>query len=125
MPTGIYKHKPMSEEQKEKTSLVWYNKRGKVSYSGLHRWVQRRLGKPQKCDKCGLVGLPKGRKRYFEWANKSGKYLRKVSDWMRLCRPCHNSYDRKPRFCSLCERGHWAKGFCRRHWQVQYREKKF
>ena len=29
----------------------------------------------------------------FEWANKSHKYLRKLSDWISLCSSCHKQYD--------------------------------
>lgn len=61
-----------------------------VSYSGLHYWVARHLGKPQHCEQCGRT---RGTKRY-EWANKSGEYKRDLSDWLRLCVPCHRTMDR-------------------------------
>ena len=61
-----------------------------VSYSGLHHWVVRKLGKPTVCEHCGKGGL-KG--RAIDWANKSHKYYRRLDDWIRLCKSCHKAYD--------------------------------
>lgn len=58
-----------------------------VGYFGLHLWVNRHLGKPQKCEFCEKVS---GR---FVWANKSKKYKRDMHDWIRLCYSCHHRYD--------------------------------
>jgi hypothetical protein len=66
----------------------WAWKGNMVSYSGLHKWVARKLGKPNKCEHCGTTTSTK-----YEWANKSGKYLRDLDDWIRLCRSCHFEYD--------------------------------
>lgn len=60
-----------------------------VSYSGLHAWVRRELGTPQKCSNCGTIEA-----KQFEWANKSGKYKRDLGDWIRLCTSCHQKMDR-------------------------------
>ena len=30
----------------------------------------------------------------YQWSNISGKYLRDVKDWQRLCVLCHSKYDR-------------------------------
>ena len=65
-----------------------YWKGDNVSYSGLHKWVARKLGKPKRCDKCGDVNANR-----YNWSNISGKYLRDLSDWWRLCCKCHWSYD--------------------------------
>lgn len=59
-----------------------------VGNNALHAWVKRQLGNPQKCEKCGT-----DKPRIYDWSNKSGKYLRDISDWQRLCRPCHRMYD--------------------------------
>lgn len=59
----------------------------KVSYSGIHHWVKKYLGKPSKCEYCDK------KEGYFEWANKSRKYLRDLTDWIQLCKPCHWKYD--------------------------------
>ena len=61
-----------------------------VGYRVLHLWVNRHLGKPTQCEHCKKDGLT-GRK--IHWANKSGKYLRDLSDWLRLCVKCHKIYD--------------------------------
>lgn len=55
-----------------------------VGYSGVHQWIQKILGKPNCCDRCGTTKA----KRY-EWANISRLYKRVVSDWERLCVSCH------------------------------------
>ena len=62
-----------------------------VSYKELHAWVARWLGKPDKCELCGKSGFIG---KNIDWANKSGKYLRDLADWIRACRPCHRKYDR-------------------------------
>lgn len=55
-----------------------------VGYSGLHRWIRKELGNPNKCTKCET----KIAKRYV-WANKSGLYKRDASDWVELCNSCN------------------------------------
>jgi len=62
----------------------------KVKYRGLHNWVERTLGKPDSCEHCPRKGLSG---HQIHWANKSGRYLRDVSDWIRLCAKCHSKYD--------------------------------
>lgn len=59
----------------------------KVSYSGLHHWLKYHLGKPSKCENCGLT------KSRYEWANVSGEYLRDLDDWVSLCVICHRLVD--------------------------------
>lgn len=66
-------------------------KGNKVGYRALHYWVSTHLGKPTTCESCKKTGLT-GRK--IQWANKSRQYKRDLSDWMRLCVPCHMQYDR-------------------------------
>ena len=89
--TGVVKvwntGKKCPELQGENNGL-W--KGDNVSYSGIHNWVYRKLGKPDTCEHCGKSGL-KGRQ--IHWANKSQKYLREISDWIRLCGKCHKKYD--------------------------------
>jgi hypothetical protein len=63
-----------------------------VGYVPLHLWVKRQKGSPKKCELCGKDGLTG---RLIHWANKSGKYLRDVDDWIRLCAKCHFKYDNK------------------------------
>jgi hypothetical protein len=64
----------------------------KVGYSCLHVWVRKHLGTPNTCEHCGKSGL-KGQD--IQWANRSGEYKRDLSDWIRLCVPCHIKYDKR------------------------------
>ena len=75
---------------KGKNHANW--KGSKVSYTALHHWLYRELGKPDTCQFCKRSGL-KG--KFIQWANKSGEYKRELSDWLRLCAKCHYAYDRK------------------------------
>lgn len=66
----------------------------KVSKSGLHNWVYKKLGYPNKCVHCGFESE---NHKKIHWANKSHKYKRELSDWLRLCVPCHRKYDMTPK----------------------------
>ena len=57
-----------------------------VSYSGMHHWIKRCLGKPKICLHCGST-------RNLQWANKTRKYEREISNWISLCVRCHAKYD--------------------------------
>lgn len=73
-------------------------------YRAIHKWVERRLGKPMVCWECGV----EGRSRYH-WANVSQQYLRDESDWKRLCVSCHKKLDFKYRpkiKVDACRQGH-------------------
>jgi hypothetical protein len=61
-------------------------------YKALHYWVSKELGKPKKCQLCGIE-----EKRRYHWANKSHTYKQDLSDWIRLCVPCHIRYDQRKR----------------------------
>jgi hypothetical protein len=67
----------------------------KVSYRGLHYWVESVLGKPFKCAECGIDKVPEGKIRWFDWANVSGLYLREPTDWIRLCKVCHRKQEKE------------------------------
>lgn len=71
---------------REKNHYLW--KGDNVGYSSLHAWVRKKLGTPSKCKHCGTTTAVK-----FEWANISGEYKRELTDWIRLCKACHNKYD--------------------------------
>lgn len=72
---------------RQEQSSQW--KGDRVGYRALHYWIEKELGKPFKCDECGTDQVPEGKKRWFDWANVSGVYLRDINDWIRLCKPCH------------------------------------
>lgn len=71
-----------------KNNYLW--KGSDVTYSGLHHWIAKELGKPDKCEHCGI--LEKGHK--IHWANKSQEYKRELDDWLRLCAKCHKTFDK-------------------------------
>jgi hypothetical protein len=77
--TCYFLYQPKMLEEK------WNGKRG---YFGLHKWIQRKKGKPSLCEFCQKS---EGK---FEWSNISGKYYEDVSDWQRLCIKCHRTYDK-------------------------------
>lgn len=76
---------------KDEKSHNW--KGDSVGYSALHRWVRKKMGSANHCEDCGLDKIPKGKKRYFDWANISGQYKRSLEDWKQLCKKCHLSMD--------------------------------
>jgi len=94
--------KKHTKETKEKISLsrigkcceekhyLW--KGDNAGYGAIHGWIKRVLGRPNKCEKCGLES---DNKNMIQWANKDHKYKRDISDWMRLCAKCHTHYDIK------------------------------
>jgi len=87
-------------------SWAWKGK--KVGKSALHDWVIKILGRPKKCEHCGTTKAKK-----FEWANKSQKYKRLISDWMRLCTKCHWKYDHDVRIKK------WRKAVKKLGWKTK------
>ncbi len=89
----------------ETTHPRW--KGNSCGYSSLHKWVIKHLGNPKKCEHCGVKGKYqiyfKNGKQFkkwpLHWANKSGKYLRRLSDWLGLCRKCHSNFDNNRKIC--------------------------
>lgn len=59
-----------------------------ASYSALHYWIQREIGKAHFC----LFNKNHVSTRYH-WANISKIYKRDVTDYMPLCPSCHFKYD--------------------------------
>jgi len=60
-------------------------KGNKVSYSGLHKWVNRHK-KKMRCEICGSNSN-------IQASNISGKYLRDVNDYRWVCARCHTIID--------------------------------
>jgi len=71
-----------------KNHYAW--KGNKVEYRGLHKWVEKNLGKPLICEHCGKK---ENNTKMMHWANKSGEYKRDLKDWLRLCVRCHRKFD--------------------------------
>lgn len=57
-------------------------------HSYLHKWLRKKYGVPIICEHCG-----EDRPNRVQYANKTGKYFRKRSDWLQLCVKCHQRYD--------------------------------
>lgn len=64
-----------------------YWKGDNVKYRALHQWVDKILGKPNKCFYCKTE-----ESKMFIWHNISGEYKRDKNDWIRLCSKCHINY---------------------------------
>lgn len=86
----------------------WAWKGDNVGREALHNWVQKHLGKPKRCEHCNTTKAKK-----FEWANKSQKYKRDLTDWIRLCTKCHWKYDYKVRYPK------WAKAVKKLGWKLK------
>ncbi len=61
-----------------------------AKYAAIHMWLRGNFGFPDTCEHCGKSGLT-GKK--IHWANVSGEYKRERGDWLRLCVPCHFTFD--------------------------------
>lgn len=68
-------------------NVLW--KGNDAGYSAIHRWVARRLGAPKICSNCKTTEA-----RVYDWANISKEYKRVLTDWIRLCRKCHQTFDK-------------------------------
>ncbi len=64
--------------------------KGKLTYSGIHQWISKELGRPRECSDCGFIS---NNGRQFHWVNISGEYKRDIDDWERLCASCHFKKD--------------------------------
>lgn len=58
-----------------------------AGYIAIHIWVRRHKPKTGVCQQCDA-------KRYTEFGNVSGAYLRDLDDYIELCKPCHIALDR-------------------------------
>jgi hypothetical protein len=85
-------HKPSPNRQMPsgKEHRLW--KGENVGYRGLHYWLRRIKGIPQRCEHCGLERTtPKS----IHWANIDHQYRRNPDDYIALCKSCHKLYDLK------------------------------
>lgn len=86
--THAAKVKIFTREHKLHISLA--KTKDKVGYRGIHCWIVKLLGKPDKCSYCLNDKL---KHRQYQWANISHQYKRDITDWIRLCVKCHKAYD--------------------------------
>ena len=81
----------LSESHKWQVGELGGNWRGdKIGKTGVHQWVRRVRGTPNRCEICGTTEL-----KLYDWANKNHTYKRIAEDYIRLCRSCHRKYDMK------------------------------
>lgn len=95
----------ISKGQQQEKSSSW--KGDKVGYSALHKWLRKYYGNPTKCEWCGIKGFKNGRAWSLDWANKTGRYLRDISDWVGLCRKCHSKQTTILKRKGIKNRIHW------------------
>jgi hypothetical protein len=59
-----------------------------VGYRGIHEWVDERLGhlKPR----FGICAIC-GKRKKLDSHNLSGKFTRNPSNWLNVCRKCHDN----------------------------------
>lgn len=78
-------------------------------YQSVHRWIKAHAGQPNFCENC----KKEEPSLLYHWANKSGKYIKDKSDWVRLCHICHRSLDNKrigiERAANLIRASHYKK----------------
>ena len=86
---GLCPPKPTTEENHPK----W--KGAEVGYYGVHVWIKKMFGNPEKCEDCGKIGEKKGRKWNIEWSNCDHKYRRVKEDYIGRCVKCHGEYDKQ------------------------------
>lgn len=98
------------------------DKAGKLA---MHKWIERKFGKPNYCEHCKRTD----RKKY-EWCSNDHKYSRNIEDYMRLCTSCHRKYDIrfltkwKYKNCIVCGNGIKTKNkkqiFCHVNCSAKY-----
>lgn len=99
----------LSEETRKKMSIShgteennrnW--KGDDVSYTGLHIWVKKKLGKASCCKNQNCKSK---NPKIFDWASISHKAKRDINDYISLCRSCHKKYDcNKLTLKQLCQK---------------------
>ena len=83
-----------------KKHWAWQN--DNPSYRAVHAWMIKEYGKANKCENKSCIYPRKDSRgkimlkpKSYQWANKTGKYLRDKNDFMELCASCHKKYDLK------------------------------
>jgi endogenous inhibitor of DNA gyrase (YacG/DUF329 family) len=71
----------------------WSYKGERAGYHAIHAWLRMVMGSAKECSECGTLEKVKGYKKFFQWANLTGLYLRDVNDYKQMCIPCHFKYD--------------------------------
>lgn len=90
----------LSKRQEGSRNHQW--KGARVKYGALHEWIRKNFGQPSVCENCGKKNLTN---RKIHWANRSGKYLRNRTDWIRLCVPCHSRLGKEQKSMTVAVNG--------------------
>jgi len=64
-----------------------------VGYFGVHVWMVKTYGNPERCEDCGVKGKKIGRRWNIDWSNIDHKYRRVREDYVGRCHSCHKVYD--------------------------------
>lgn len=59
-----------------------------AGYRAIHIWINSHKEKTGYCNHCHLM-------KKTAWANVSREYKRELSDWIELCYPCHQVFDKE------------------------------
>lgn len=88
----------MSESAKKRLSKPENNpnyKGNSIGYIGIHIWLRKTFGYPEKCEACSLIGSKINNKWNIVYAKIIGqKYERKRENFICLCNKCHRNYDK-------------------------------
>ena len=88
------KHSPEARERMRQAHLgknlgpehpLWRGEQ--VSYTNLHRWIERHKPKTGTCSDCG-------EQRRTQWSNVDHRYRRERDAYVERCASCHKLYDR-------------------------------
>lgn len=60
----------------------------RIGYVNIHKYIRKRYDIKNICESCGVNCKT-------QLSNKTGKYLKDISDWQELCPKCHRQYDIK------------------------------
>ena len=71
------------EDMTDNKHYMW--KGDSSSYTAVHQWIRRKMGKATCCSK-----NKNHKSKKFHWGNKSGEYKRDISDWHQLCSSCNH-----------------------------------
>ena len=86
---GIKSRVAKKRNQWNENNTSWKGK--DAGYASIHYWVEKRLGKANKCIYCGVSKTYRGS---VEWANIGHKYERDLNQWVQLCRKHHRQMDK-------------------------------
>ena len=90
---GIHPPNTPEIEKRRIAASIKASSKDELTYDSLHKWIRRKQNHPKQCEHCGVQGKLSHGSWTIDNANKSGKYLKDLSDWLALCSTCHKKYD--------------------------------